>query len=87
MKLCNRVTVAFRRVSRISLKPPTTLRAASIRAFPPIFDTITHTHSIRSTITGLVELEVALISYEVALVTISLSSKNMSKSDLGSDDP
>lgn len=87
MKLCKRVAVASRRVSKLSLRPPTTLRAASIRAFPPIFDTITHTHNIRSTITGMAELEVALLSYEVALVAISLSTKNVSKSKLGSEGP
>ena len=59
---------------------PTTIRSVAIRAFPPIYDTITHTHDIRTSIAGVAEMEIALISFEVSLIAVNIAIKNVSKS-------
>jgi hypothetical protein len=81
------VIVTRRLATRALKKRPVTIRSASVKAFPIVFDTIVNTHDIRTSVTGFAELEVALLSYEVALILASLSAKNLSKNDSKSGSP
>jgi hypothetical protein len=81
------IVVTRRLATRAIKKRPVSVRTASVRAFPIVFDTIVNTHYIRTSVTGFVELEVALLSFEIALIMGSVASKKLSKNDLNSEDP
>jgi len=81
------IVVTRRLTTRAIKKRPVSLKTASVRAFPIVFDTIVNTHDIKSSVIGFAELEVALLSFEIALIVTSVASKKLSKNDLNSDDP
>lgn len=81
------ILVTRRLTTRAIKKRPVSLRSASVRAFPIVFDTIVNTHDIKSSVIGFAELEVALLSFEIALIVSSVASKKLSKNDLNTDDP
>jgi hypothetical protein len=66
---------------------PMTVRSVGVKTFPVIFDTLTNTHDIRASVAGFAELEAALFSFEVGLIMMSVTSKNLYKNQSGSDDP
>ena len=76
-----------RLTTRAIKKRPVTLRSASVKAFPIVFDTIVNTHDIKSSVVGFAELEIALLSFEIALIMSSVVSKKLSKNQLNSEDP
>jgi len=79
--------VTRRLTTRAIKKRPVTLRSASVKAFPIVFDTIVNTHDIKSSVVGFAELEIALLSFEIALIVSSVVSKKLSKNQLNSEDP
>ena len=79
------IRVTQRLTTRAIKKRPVTLRSASVKAFPIVFDTIVNTHDIKSAVMGFAELEVALLSFEIALIMSSVASKKLFKNDLNSD--
>lgn len=81
------ILVTRRLTTRAIKKRPVSLRSASVRAFPIVFDTIVNTHDIKSSVIGFAELEVALLSFEIALIVTSVASKKLYKNDLNTDDP
>ena len=81
------ILVTRRLTTRAIKKRPVSLRSASVRAFPIVFDTIVNTHDIKSSVIGFAELEVALLSFEIALIMSSVVSKKLSKNHLNTDDP
>ena len=81
------IRVTQRLTTRAIKKRPVSLRSASVKAFPIVFDTIVNTHDIRTSVTGFAELELALLSYEVALILTSINTKNLSKNHLESESP
>ena len=81
------ILVTRRLTTRAIKKRPVSLRSASVRAFPIVFDTIVNTHDIKSSVIGFAELEVALLSFEIALIMSSVVSKKLFKNDLNTDDP
>ena len=81
------VLITRRLATRALKNRPVTIRSASVKAFPVVFDTIINTHDIRTSVTGFAELELALLSYEVALILTSMSTKNLSKNDSKSGNP
>ena len=80
MRLCKQMLSASRKITRITFTRPKTIRSAAIRVFPTIFDTITHTHDIRTSIACVAEVEIALISFEVSLIAINIATKTVFKS-------
>jgi len=81
------ILVTRRLTTRAIKKRPVTLRSASVKAFPIVFDTIVNTHDIKSSVVGFAELEIALLSFEIALIVSSVASKKLSKNQLNSEDP
>ena len=81
------ILVTRRLTTRAIKKRPVTLRSASVKAFPIVFDTIVNTHDIKSSVVGFAELEIALLSFEIALIVSSVASKKLSKNELNSEDP
>lgn len=81
------ITVTRKLATKAIKKRPVTIRGASVRAFPIVFDTIVNTHDIRTSVTGFVELELALLSYEIAIIFTSVASKKLSKNHSNSEDP
>jgi hypothetical protein len=81
------ILVTRRLTTRAIKKRPVTLRSASVKAFPIVFDTIVNTHDIKSSVVGFAELEIALLSFEIALIVSSVVSKKLSKNQLNSEDP
>ena len=81
------VLITRRLATRALKNRPVTIRSASVKAFPVVFDTIINTHDIRTSVTGFAELELALLSYEVALILTSMSTRNLSKNDSKSGNP
>ena len=81
------VLITRRLATRALKNRPVTIRSASVKAFPVVFDTIINTHDIRTSMTGFAELELALLSYEVALILTSMSTRNLSKNDSKSGNP
>ena len=84
-----RILSVSRKVAIKTIKgsKPTSVRSLSIKTFPVIFDTISNTHDIIESVTGFAELELALFSFEVGLVMMSVTSKNLYKNHSGSRDP
>lgn len=79
---------ATRKLATKAIKErPVTIRGASVKAFPIVFDTIVNTHDIRTSVTGFVELEFALLSYEIAIIATSVASKKLSKNHSNTEDP
>lgn len=80
-----------RKITLRNFKRPITLksaiRAVSFRSFPPIVETMTTTHDIKSSLIGYAEVEVGLVALEVGMVMLSIYSKNLSKNDSGLDRP
>lgn len=81
------ITVTRRLAKKAMKKRPVTARSVSVKAFPIVFDTIVNTHDIRTSVTGFAELEIALLSFEVALIMSSITSKKLSKIELNTEDP
>ena len=81
------ILVTRRLTTRAIKKRPVTLRSASVKAFPIVFDTIVNTHDIKSSVVGFAELEAALLSYEIMLIMTSVASKKLFKNELNSEDP
>jgi hypothetical protein len=86
MKICKRFAVATRRLTLRTFARPT-VRNVSIKVFPTVVDTVLHTHDLRQSIAGTAELESALLMYEVALITTSMTTKNLFKNKSSSRDP
>ena len=81
------ILVTRRLTTRAIKKRQVTLRSASVKAFPIVFDTIVNTHDIKSSVVGFAELEIALLSFDIALIVSSVASKKLSKNQLNSEDP
>ena len=79
MRLCKQVVSASRKISRRTFNQPTTIRSAAIRVFPTMYDTLIHTHDIRTSIISVAEVEIALISFEVSLIAINIATKTVYK--------
>ena len=91
MKFCKRAAVATRRLTLRNFKRPSSfkgaIRSASVRTFPVIVDTIVNNHDLVASALNVAEAEVAVLSLEVAIILVSMSTKNMSKDDLKSGEP
>lgn len=72
------IVLITRRLARRAFKKrPVTVRSVSLKAFPIVFDTMVNTHDIKTSVLGFAELELALLTYEVALILTSISAKKI----------
>ena len=72
------IVLITRRLARRAFKKrPVTVRNVSLKAFPIVFDTMVNTHDIKTSVLGFAELELALLTYEVALILTSISAKKI----------
>lgn len=86
MKFCKRFAVASRKISQRTLKPMKP-RGIIIKVFPTVIDTITHTHDLKDSVVVAIELEAVIMCLEVAMVLMSISTKNLYKKKLKQEDP
>jgi hypothetical protein len=89
MKFCKRAAVVTRRLTMKNFRRPSSIKSvikvASIKTFPVIVDTVVNNNDLIASALNVAELEVAVLSLQIAMVLISMSIKNMSKNDLKSD--